>query len=80
MVLESCYSRSNENPDRFSQCVVDNNKKINDIMESFQFKMLFLSRHAKGCLERGNVKECTEKVTTQGKGVIESLLKSLNSV
>ena len=80
-VLEQCYERSNDNADRFSQCVVESNKRIQDTMEGFQFKMLFLSRSAKGCLDRGSsVQECTDRISQQGKTVIESLLKQIDKI
>lgn len=44
--LESCYSKSGSNPDRFAECVLTSNKKISDIVEPFQFKLLFISKSA----------------------------------
>ena len=42
--LEACYTKSGGNPDRFADCVVNSNKKISDIVEPFQFKLLFISK------------------------------------
>ena len=79
--LEQCYQRSNDNADRFAECVVSSNKKLNDVMEGFQFKMLFLSRSAKACLEKGDsVSTCVERVTGQGRGVIDSVLKQVEKI
>ena len=39
--LENCYKKSGDNPERFSSCVISTQKKIYDIMESFQFKIVF---------------------------------------
>jgi flavin reductase (DIM6/NTAB) family NADH-FMN oxidoreductase RutF len=42
--LESCYAKSGSNADRFADCVLTSNKKISDIVEPFQFKLLFISK------------------------------------
>ncbi len=44
--LESCYAKSGSNADRFAECVLTSNKKISDIVEPFQFKLLFISKSA----------------------------------
>lgn len=49
--LESCYSKSGNNADRFADCVLASNKKISDIVEPFQFKLLFISKSAEKCLQ-----------------------------
>ncbi|MDD2840441.1 MAG: hypothetical protein PHY80_04980 [Rickettsiales bacterium] len=49
--LEACYSKSGNNADRFADCVVTSNKKISDIVEPFQFKLLFVSKSAEKCLQ-----------------------------
>ena len=79
--LQQCFQRSNDNADRFAECVVGSNKKLNDVMEGFQFKMLFLSRSAKACLEKGDsVPSCVQRVTTQGKSIIDGVLKQVEKI
>ena len=76
--LENCYNRSNENPDRFAQCVISTQKKVSDIMEAFQFKMVFLSRNAQGCIAKsGDVKSCSDSVSNVGRTMIQDLIKEI---
>lgn len=42
--LENCYAKSGNNVDRFAECVVSSNKRISDIVEPFQYKLLFISK------------------------------------
>lgn len=49
--LETCFSKSGGNADRFADCVVGVNKKISEIVEPFQFKLLFISKSAEKCLQ-----------------------------
>jgi hypothetical protein len=44
--MEGCYTKSGGNADRFADCVVTSNKKISDIIDPFQFKLLFVSKAA----------------------------------
>lgn len=58
--LEGCYSKSGSNADRFADCVLTSNKKINDIVEPFQFKLLFISKSAEKCLQSKDEKKCID--------------------
>lgn len=58
--MESCFSKSGGNPDRFADCIVACNKKIGDVVEPFQFKLLFLSKSAEKCLQSKDEAKCTE--------------------
>lgn len=51
--MESCFSKSGGNADRFADCVTNVNKKISEIVEPFQFKLLFISKSAERCLQGG---------------------------
>ena len=81
MTLENCYNKSGDNADRFASCMQNSQKKISDIMESFQLKMLFLSRNAQKCIQDGNdVGKCSDNVTAMSKSVIQNLLKDIEKV
>ena len=43
-MVDNCFNRSNNNPDRFSECLVNGQKKAAELNEHFQFKMVFLSK------------------------------------
>jgi hypothetical protein len=59
--IEYCYSKNNNNMDRFSDCVVEKSKKVDDIMKSFEYKFLFISKSASSCLNSGkSVSECVD--------------------
>lgn len=58
--LETCYSKSGNNPDRFADCIVSANKKIGEVVEPFQFKLLFISKSTEKCLQNKDENKCTE--------------------
>ena len=61
MVKESCYLKSKENADRFVECLMNNQKGLDHITDSFQFKMAFVSRNAQQCVAKGkSANECGE--------------------
>ena len=78
--IENCYSKSGNNPDRFADCIVSSNKKISDIVEPFQYKLLFISKSAEKCLLKNDEKKCTEEMTTLGKGIVQNMVSSLEKV
>lgn len=45
-VLESCFSKNSSNPDRFADCIIEKNKKVESIMKGVEFKMMFFSKVA----------------------------------
>lgn len=52
--LDNCFNRSGDNPDRFATCMGDTQKKAQELMDTFQFKQLFLSRTIETCLAKRN--------------------------
>ena len=81
LTLENCYKKSGDNPDRFVSCMQGSQKKISDVMESFQLKMLFLSRSAQNCIAQHNdVSKCTNDITSISQNMIQNLLKDIEKV
>jgi hypothetical protein len=78
--IENCYSKSGNNPDRFADCIFSSNKKISDIVEPFQYKLLFISKSAEKCLLKNNEKKCIEEMTTLGKGIVQNMVSSLEKI
>lgn len=58
--LENCYNKSGANADRFAECVVSSNKRISDIVEPFQYKLLFISKSTERCLQSKDENKCIE--------------------
>ena len=60
-ILDFCYSKNPNNPDRFADCIVDKQKKIEEIITPMQFKIVFFSKNSQKCLqENKSVSACTE--------------------
>ena len=60
-VLETCFSKNDSNPERFAECIVEKQKKMEDILNPMQFKIMFFSKSSHNCLNRGkSVSECTQ--------------------
>jgi hypothetical protein len=78
--VEVCYSKSGSNPDRFADCIVSSNKKISDIIEPFQYKLLFISKSTEKCLLNKDEKKCIEEMTSLGKGIAQNMVSSLEKV
>ncbi len=70
-VLDACFSKNSSNPDRFADCILEKNKRVEEIMKSIEFKVLYYSKAANNCLLKKSVGECTEETTRGLKEVIE---------
>jgi hypothetical protein len=76
-VVESCFSKNSTNSERFAECLIQTNKKVEDIMKSLEFKMLFFSKSANGCLsKKRTVSDCTDEAS---KGIRE-MISSTKSI
>jgi hypothetical protein len=58
-LLESCFAKNENNSDRFADCFLEKNKKIEDIMKPVEYKMMFFSKKANLCLQKKSILECT---------------------
>jgi hypothetical protein len=68
-VIDYCFSKNSSNSERFADCIVDKNKKAEELMKSLEFKLLFYSKAANACLATGKtVADCREQTT---KGIRE---------
>lgn len=68
-LFDSCFSKNSTNPERFAECFNDKQKRIEEIMAPFQFKMMFFSKSSSNCLAQGkSVADCTQEAT---KGIRE---------
>ena len=79
--LDACYGRNSSNADRFAECILDKNKRVEDIMKGVEFKMLFYSKAANQCLINGkSVSDCTQDAIKGIKEVIENSRKSIDKL
>lgn len=79
--VQNCYSKCNENPDKFANCMVETQKKVNELTESFQFKNLFLGTFIQNCLNTTNdVTKCTEEGKKSMKNINATLLKEIERI
>ena len=76
-VLDSCFSKNSSNPDRFADCILEKNKRVEEIMKSIEFKVLFYSKAANNCLVKKSVGECTEETARGLREIIESTKKTI---
>lgn len=79
-VLDSCFNKNSTNPDRFAECILDKNKRVEEIMKSIEFKVLFFSKAANNCLAKRSVAECTQETVTGIKDMIESTKRNIEKL
>lgn len=60
-IFEACFAKNSTNPERFAECFSEKQKKIEEVMAPFQFKMMFFSKSSSSCLAQSkNVADCTK--------------------
>ena len=60
-ILESCFSKNESNPERFADCIGEKQKKMEEILNPMQFKIMFFSKSSHNCLTKGkSVSDCTQ--------------------
>lgn len=80
-VLDSCFAKNSSNPDRFADCILEKNKRVEEIMKSVEFKVLYFSKAANNCLlGKKSVPECTQDTVKGLKEVIESTKKNIEKL
>ena len=77
-IPQDCYKKHSNDVDKFSDCINNSTKKINNVMEDMNFRLYFISRTAKECLTKGNsLDECITSTVEKGKPIIESIKNQL---
>jgi predicted metallo-beta-lactamase superfamily hydrolase len=79
-VLDTCFSKNSSNPDRFADCILGKNKRVEEIMKSIEFKILYFSKAATNCLVKRSVAECTEDTIKGLKEVIDNSKKAIEKL
>jgi hypothetical protein len=79
-VLDYCFNKNSSNPDRFADCILEKNKRVEEIMKSVEFKILYFSKAANNCLAKRSVSECTEDTVKGLKEVIENTKRSIEKL
>ena len=81
-ILESCFSKNSNNPDRFADCIVERQKKMEDALNPMQFKIMFFSKSSHNCLtqQKKSVNECTQEAIKGINEVIQNTKKSIERV
>lgn len=81
-LFEICFNKNSSNPDRFADCFLEKQKKMEDIMNPMQFKIMFFSKSANNCLvqQKKNVTDCIQEATKGLKEVIENAKKSVEKI
>lgn len=79
-VLDTCYSKNSSNADRFAECILEKNRKVDDIMKSVEFKLLFFSKNANACLLKRSVGECTQEAIKGIQEMIENTKRSIDKL
>ena len=49
-ILDYCFNRNQNNADRFSDCILEKNKKVEELMKSIEFKVLYYTKFTNNCL------------------------------
>ena len=77
-IPEDCFNKHPNDVDKFSDCLSNSTKKINNVMEEMNFRLFFISRTAKECLLKGNsLDDCITSTVEKGKPIIESIKSQL---
>ena len=79
-VLENCFAKNSNNPDRFADCIIEKQKKIEDILNPMQFKIMFFTKSSHNCLteQKKSVGDCTQETIKGIKEVIANTMKSID--
>ena len=81
-ILEGCFSKNSNNPERFADCIMEKQKKVEDILNPMQFKIMFFSKSSHNCLtqHKKSVPECTQEAIKGIKEVIENTKKNIERI
>lgn len=81
-VLDTCFLKNASNADRFADCILEKNRKVDDLMKSVEFKVLFYSKFANNCLvsNKKSVSDCSQEVVKGLTEMIESTKKSIEKI
>lgn len=79
--VETCMSKSSKNPDKFASCMMNTQKKVAEMSESFQLKNLFLANTIRSCLNEGNDSaKCSQEGKKLAVNIITSFLKEIEKI
>ncbi len=81
-LFENCYTQNSSNPDRFADCFLGKQKKMEEIMDPMELKIEFFSKIANICLvqQKKSVSECVQEATKNIKEVIENSKRSVERI
>lgn len=79
-VLDACFSKNSSNPDRFAECILDKNKRVEELMKSVEFKILYFSKAASNCVAKRSVQECTQETVKGIKEMIDVTKRNIEKI
>lgn len=80
-LVDNCYNKASNNPDRFADCITNGQKKTSELNESFQFKMVFLTRSVQQCISnKQTMEKCENDAIKLGHSIIDNLLKQIDKI
>ncbi len=81
-ILDACYSRNSSNSERFAECIMEKNKRVDEIMKSMEYKLLFFSKNANACLtqNRKSVSECSAEAKNGIMEMIDSTKRNIEKL
>ena len=79
-ILESCFNKNSSNPDRFADCIVERQKKMEEVLNPMQFKIMFFSKSSHNCLtqQKKSVGDCTQEAIKGISEVINNAKKNID--
>lgn len=80
-LVENCFNKASNNPDKFAECVASGQNKSSALNEAFQFKMVFLTRSVQQCLSNRNpADKCEQDGIKVGRDIVENLIKQIDKL
>ena len=81
-VVDYCFNRNSSNPERFAECILDKQNKIEEIMKSIQFKTMFCAKKAQHCLtqDKRSVPDCTGEIKKDLAEIISSTKRNIDKL
>jgi hypothetical protein len=79
--VQNCMNKSSNNPDRFASCMLDTQKRVSELTESFQFKNLFLANIIQNCLSNNtDSNKCVDEGKKMANNIISDFLKQVEKI
>ena len=79
-IMESCYSKSGKNPDKFANCVYDQSTVIQKEQTLFSNKLAYLGRNFADCMTSKSADMCKKETVELENKIADSFISVLDRI